>query len=172
MRSSKAALSSRSMPGRTLSPLKVGIRNFRRCAKESRRERVCRRLSSIRAVKVVPFSAANFFASVKSRGSRRTVVLMHQDISYRHQYVKTYIHVGRLPEIFGRGVGGKLRGQPVKHTRKRNCFADVVKAADPGDHAFDAHAEAGVGDGAVAAQVEIPLKGLARELVLLQSPHE
>jgi hypothetical protein len=36
-------------------------------------------------------------------------------------------------------------------------FADVVEAADPGHGAFDAHAEAPVGDGAVAKQVEVPL---------------
>ena len=41
----------------------------------------------------------------------------------------------------------------------------MVEAADPGYGALDAHAEAGVGDGAVAAQVEVPLEGGEREVV-------
>jgi hypothetical protein len=39
-------------------------------------------------------------------------------------------------------------------------FADVVQAADPGYDSLDAHAEAGVGDAAVFAQVEVPLEGV------------
>ena len=45
----------------------------------------------------------------------------------------------------------------------------MVEAADPGDDAFDAHAEAGVGDGAVAAEVEVPLEGGEREVVLFDA---
>jgi len=48
-------------------------------------------------------------------------------------------------------------------------FADVVEAADPGDDALDAHAEAAVRDRAVAAQVEIPLKGFFGQLVFIDA---
>ena len=43
------------------------------------------------------------------------------------------------------------------HPRIRNRLADVFQAADPGYGALDAQAEAAVGDGAVAAEVEVPL---------------
>jgi len=36
----------------------------------------------------------------------------------------------------------------------------VVEAADPGYDSLDAHAEAGVGDRAVLAQIEVPLEGV------------
>ena len=42
-----------------------------------------------------------------------------------------------------------------------------ARAADPGDDALDAHAEAAVRHGAVAAQVEVPLERLLRQVVLL-----
>jgi hypothetical protein len=56
--------------------------------------------------------------------------------------------------------------------RGKDGFADVVEAADPGYGALDAHAEAAVGDGAVAAQIEIPLEGFHGELVLLDAALE
>jgi hypothetical protein len=43
----------------------------------------------------------------------------------------------------------------------------VVEAADPGYDSLDAHAEAAVLDGAILAQVEIPLEGSYREPMLL-----
>src|SRR5436309_2475435 len=48
----------------------------------------------------------------------------------------------------------------------------MLEAADPADEALDAHAEAAVGDAAVAAQVEIPLEGFLREVVLLDPRDE
>ena len=48
-------------------------------------------------------------------------------------------------------------------------FADVVEAADPGDDTLDAHAEAAVGDAAVAAQVEVPLEGFLGQLVVIDA---
>ena len=45
----------------------------------------------------------------------------------------------------------------------------MVEAADPRDGALDAHAEAGVRDGAVAAQVEVPLEGVERQVVLFDA---
>jgi len=47
----------------------------------------------------------------------------------------------------------------VQRSGERYGFADVVEAADPGYGSLDAHAEAGVGDAAVFAQVEVPLEG-------------
>ena len=45
-------------------------------------------LASSGEVKVRPVSTASFLASARSLSSSRTVVLMHQSISPRHQYVK------------------------------------------------------------------------------------
>ena len=42
----------------------------------------------------------------------------------------------------------------------------MVEAADPGHRALDAHAEAAVRDRAVAAEVEVPLEGFEREVVV------
>ena len=57
-------------------------------------------------------------------------------------------------------VGKPLRIDTVQRSGKWDGFADVLQAADPGDGALDAHAEAGVRNGSVAAQVEIPLEGV------------
>ncbi len=43
----------------------------------------------------------------------------------------------------------------------------MIQAAYPGHSAFDAHAEAGVGNGAVAAEIEVPGKGFEGQVVLL-----
>ncbi len=43
----------------------------------------------------------------------------------------------------------------------------MLEFADPGDHALDAHAEAAVRHGAVAAEIEIPLERFLRQIVLL-----
>ena len=45
----------------------------------------------------------------------------------------------------------------------------MLESAHPGDDALDAHAEAAVGHGAVATQIEIPLEGLLRQLVLFDA---
>jgi hypothetical protein len=45
----------------------------------------------------------------------------------------------------------------------------VIQAADPGYDSFDSHAEAGVGDGAVFAQVEVPLEGGERKVVVFDA---
>ena len=42
----------------------------------------------MRPVSVLPVLDASFLASASNDSLRRTVVLIHQDISYRHQYVK------------------------------------------------------------------------------------
>ena len=42
----------------------------------------------------------------------------------------------------------------------------MFDAAHPGDGSFDAHAEAGVRDAAVAAEVEVPFEGFLRQVVL------
>src|SRR6185503_12164594 len=68
----------------------------------------------------------------------------------------------------GDGVGARpSRIQPVKHPRIRNRLAHVFELADPRYDALDAHAEAAMRHGAVAAQIEIPLEGLLRQVVFL-----
>src|SRR5438874_1993950 len=59
-----------------------------------------------------------------------------------------------------------------ERTREWNRLADVLEAADPRDGTLDAHAEAGVRDASVLAQVEIPLEGFFGELVLLDALRE
>ena len=48
----------------------------------------------------------------------------------------------------------------------------MIEAADPGYGSFDAHAEAGVGDAAVLAEVEVPLEGGQREIVFFEAAPE
>jgi hypothetical protein len=48
----------------------------------------------------------------------------------------------------------------------------MVDAADPRDDALEPHSEPGMRKGPVAAHVEVPLVGLARQLVLLEPPLE
>ena len=45
----------------------------------------------------------------------------------------------------------------------------MVEAADPGYYSLYAHAEAGVGDGAVLAEVEVPLEGGEGEVVVFDA---
>ena len=60
-----------------------------------------------------------------------------------------------------------LRRQPVHQSRKGNRLPDMVQAADPGHQAFQAQAEPGVRDAAVAAQVQIPFQGFLWEVMFL-----
>ena len=64
------------------------------------------------------------------------------------------------------GTGRGSRVEPVDLARVGDRLAQVRDAADPGDAALDPHAEAGVRDGAVLADVEVPLERLDREAVL------
>src|SRR5450759_4818722 len=61
---------------------------------------------------------------------------------------------------------------PLHRPRIWNGLAKVMDAADPGHEPLEAHPETGVREGAVTANVEIPLVGLFRELVLLQALFE
>src|SRR5579864_9750721 len=63
----------------------------------------------------------------------------------------------------------RSRIDPVKCSREGNCFPDVLEAAYPGHGTLDAHAEAGVGDAAELAQVEIPLERFFGQAVLVDS---
>src|ERR1700734_1218086 len=65
-----------------------------------------------------------------------------------------------------------LRINAIQCSGEGDGFADVVEAADPGYCAPDAHTEAGVGDAAVFAQVEVPLEGVEREVVLFDAGFE
>ena len=60
----------------------------------------------------------------------------------------------------------------VEHAREGDDLADVLGAANPGDGALQAHAEAGVGDAAVTAQVEIPLETFLGQFVFAQALHQ
>src|SRR5213596_3517784 len=57
------------------------------------------------------------------------------------------------------------RPEALEQAGEGDRLAHVVEAAQPGDAALDAHAEAGVRHGAVAAEIEVPAEGVERELV-------
>jgi hypothetical protein len=50
----------------------------------------------------------------------------------------------------------------MQRSREGNRLTHVIKAADPGYGAFDAHAESGVRHTAELAQIEIPLESVFR----------
>src|SRR5262245_36858245 len=56
---------------------------------------------------------------------------------------------------------------PVEHPRIGDRLAQVLEPTDPADDALDAHAEAAVRDAAVAPEIEVPLEGFLRQLVLV-----
>src|SRR5215471_9570320 len=62
-----------------------------------------------------------------------------------------------------------LRIYPVNHAWEGDDLADMLGPADPGHRALQAKAKPRVGDAAVAAQVQIPLKGFFGQVVLFQS---
>src|SRR2546430_13865507 len=57
------------------------------------------------------------------------------------------------------------RPEALEQAGEGDRLAHVVEATQPGDAALDAHAEAGVRHGAVAAEIEGPAEGGERELV-------
>src|SRR5579862_6067378 len=59
------------------------------------------------------------------------------------------------------------RVQPVQHSWERDGFANVFEAADPCYRALNAHAEAGVRNATILAQVQIPLERLFRQPVFV-----
>src|SRR5579859_200237 len=63
----------------------------------------------------------------------------------------------------------RSRINPVQHAGIRNRLPQMRHAGDPRHHAFDAHAETGVRERAVFANVEIPLERLDRQVVLLDA---
>ena len=62
-----------------------------------------------------------------------------------------------------------LRVDAVEGSCEGDRLAHMIQSSDPGDGALDAHAEAGVGNAAVAAQVEIPLEGFLGQVVVLDA---
>src|SRR5690348_1287226 len=60
----------------------------------------------------------------------------------------------------------RLRRETVQHTSERDRFANVGQTAHPCDATLHAETEAGVGERAVATQIEIPLEGFFRQLVM------
>src|SRR6266446_5168992 len=57
----------------------------------------------------------------------------------------------------------------MQHPWERNRFPYMLQSADPRDRSLDAHAEATVWNAAVLAQVKIPLEGLFRQIVLVDT---
>src|SRR3954465_14216714 len=62
-----------------------------------------------------------------------------------------------------------LRIDTVQRSGKWDGFADVLETTDPGDGPLDAHAEAGVRYRAIAAQIQIPLEGVDRQMVIFDA---
>src|SRR3954449_7456219 len=65
-----------------------------------------------------------------------------------------------------------LRIYLVEHPRIGDGLAQVGETRHPGHEALDPHAEAAVREGAVLADVEVPLEGLNRQAVLLDAPQQ
>src|SRR5712692_7738634 len=61
------------------------------------------------------------------------------------------------------------RVNPIQHPRIRNRLAQMRQARDPGDDALHTHAEAGMRERSVLANVEIPLKRLDGQVLLAQA---
>jgi hypothetical protein len=57
----------------------------------------------------------------------------------------------------------------MEHAREGDGLAHVLQAADPGYGSLDAHAEAGVGNAAVFAEIKIPLEGFFGQIVLVNA---
>ena len=60
----------------------------------------------------------------------------------------------------------------MHQARESNHLTHVLDAADPCDCALEPEAEARVGEGAVPAEVEVPLVRLARQPFLCDARHE
>src|SRR5512135_2432077 len=61
---------------------------------------------------------------------------------------------------------------PVKQAREGDGLPDVLDAADPGHGPLEPQAEARVRHGPVLPQVDVPLVGIAGEIVLLDALFE
>src|SRR5271163_3973366 len=57
----------------------------------------------------------------------------------------------------------------MQHARERNSLAHMLQAADPRHGPLDAHAEAGVRNAAVLAELKIPLERFFGQIVLMNS---
>src|SRR5438105_9132272 len=60
-------------------------------------------------------------------------------------------------------AAGKSGIHPVKHSRERDSFANMLQAANPRHHPLDSHTETSVRNAAILAQVQIPLEGRFRQ---------
>jgi hypothetical protein len=61
----------------------------------------------------------------------------------------------------------RLRINPVQRSRKRNRLPHVIQPADPRHRALNPHAEARMRHAAVAPQIQVPLKRLARQFMFI-----
>src|SRR2546423_8685744 len=68
-----------------------------------------------------------------------------------------------------RAQNASSRVHAINHAREGNHLADVLCAANPGDGAFKAQTKTGMRHAAVAAQIQVPLKGIFREVVFAQA---
>ncbi len=99
---------------------------------------------------------------------RPSVSVLSSQFSVLSQYpVRTV-----LLRTENRELGTELGVQPMQHAREGNRFAHVLQAADPGYGSLDAHAEAGVRDAAVLAEIKIPLEGFFGQIVLVNALQE
>ena len=65
-----------------------------------------------------------------------------------------------------------LRINSIQHPREGNHLANVLRSTNPRHGAFQAQAEACVRHAAIAPQIQIPLKGFFRQIVLAQTPNQ
>src|SRR5438046_9004703 len=76
------------------------------------------------------------------------------------------LHVSRVTFLLKR----TLRVYPVNHAREGNHLANVLGAANPRDSTLQPQTEAGMRHATVAPQVEVPLKGFFRKVVVRAPP--
>src|SRR5271166_5327465 len=59
----------------------------------------------------------------------------------------------------------QLRLEAFHHARERNDLADMMRAGEPSYAALDTHPEAGVRHRTIAAQIEVPVERLQRQIL-------
>lgn len=135
MRSSSAAVSSRSTPGCSPSlPNVVGWTGWDFCLR-LRLASLSRRASSIMAVTVVRDSAASFLSWIRRSSGKLIVVLIHQSISYRHIDVKLDRPNGRSRVLASadEGVPDGKPGESAEVAVYGPQFPNAMKPAQRGD---------------------------------------
>src|SRR5208337_5332233 len=114
---------------------------------------------------------------LEDRPPNRVFPFVRRDRFLRQKISGWYPRLGGYPGIgsgpFSPWIKNRPSGvEPVEHTRKRNRLAHVLQSADPGHGSLDAHAEAGVRDAAVLAEIKIPLESFFGQIVLMNALQE